>query len=337
MKKFFTFVFAAIAALSVNAETVETNLELTGSNLTLPAIYLTGEATFDNYKKWGEVRFFDKEQSEGLDPYELYAEEFPVLHLEFESITENLQLHIKCGDVEKYLELNPEELTYDVPFDTWDWDLSAPITHIGLQAKENDMVAKITKCVLLDEEGEEGMTLYYINNNADGWGVKVNGKAKLLDGNVVFMKKWAQIGGTAWAPAEILGTATSAEYIVKLNDPVPSAFFQVVVDAEKTLYYGLEAGATEWSVKTAEEGYVPNAPSAIQNVRIQYTETPTEGEEEALNFKSVVLHTETGETGIYNTTYVNLTEQVQYNILGQKVAANAKGIIIKGGKKYIAK
>lgn len=337
MKKLFTLVFAAMTAMAVNAETVETNLELTGSNLTLPAIYLTGEASFENYKKWGEVRFFDKEQSSGLDPYEIYAEEYPTLHLEFEALSENLQLHIKCGDVEKYLELNPEQLTLDVPFDTWDWDLSAPITHIGLQAKENDMFAQIKKCVLLDEEGEDGMTLYYVNNNKDGWGVKVNGKAKLLDGKVTFMKKWAQLGGTAWAPADILGAATSAEYIVKLNDPVPSGFFQVVVDAQKTLYYTLEAGATEWSVATAEAGYVPSEPSVIQNVRIQYTEAPTEGEEESLNIKSVVLRTESGASGIYNTTYTNISEQATYNLAGQKVGADVKGIIVKGGKKIFVK
>lgn len=355
MKKLFTFVIAAMAMLSANAETVTTNhnLELTGSNIKLPTVYLTGEAVFSEFKNWGEVRFFDKEQSSGYDAYEIYAEDYPVLHLEFESLTEDLQIHIKCGSVEKYQELTPDQLVYDIKFDQYSMDLSNPITHLGLQKRNVTVTAeaKIKKCVLLDEDEEEALTLYYVNNNSGGWGVKLTGTAKCLSGKVSFIGNWGQLGGEAWAPADILKDATYAKYTFTFTNPVQAAEvvdkddkplnFQVVSTADKARYHTIEPGSTQFVLETNpdEKAYAPHNPAAIQKMTLQIGGSgavfPTDVNEcPYLEIKSVVLTVETVETGITTVKSYDITDRI-FNIAGQQVGNNTKGLVIVNGKKVI--
>lgn len=343
MKKFFALVAFAFATLTASAA-VDTQLELTGSNLQLPTLLLTGEAEFQNYRKWGEVTFFPSDQE--ADAYEIYPEDTPTLHMEFEEFSENLQLKV-VGDADKYYGLDGAETVFDVDLTQWGFEV---ISQISLQAKENDITVKIKKCVLVNEDGEE-FPLCYKNLNASGWGVKVVGSAKCLSGKVFFIGNWGQVGGEAWAPADVLAGATYAKYTVTLNEPLEAVDivdangepikYQFVCDADRTTYHTIDPGTTVFELESAPEGYCPNTPEIISKARIQLggsgaTFPESKSECPYLNFKSVVLTVEKDVNGVKTVMTYDLTDQI-FNVAGQRVSENAKGLVIKNGKKYVVK
>lgn len=342
MKRVFTLMAIMLAMLSANAQTVERDLELVGSNLNLPPKYITGRAEFQQFQKWGEVLFFDKEQSDGktTSAYEIYSDEWPTLHLEFETLLPNIQLHIR-GDVDKYVQLDPESLTFDVNLAELGLDPSMPISLIALQSTEKQTeTVIITKCVLVNEGGEE-MPLYYSVNNSGGWGVKIVGEAKLLSGKVEFLADaWAQLGGKDWCPAE-LADCTNAIWTIELNEPVATDQLQLIIDAEKTFYLGefIQPGATtlrfDVNAYHAESSYSPESVKAIQQLRVQVkAKLP---EPVFLNVKSVKLTMEGVADGITEVKVPNNSSAPIYNLSGQRVKTPTKGIYIQNGKKFLVK
>lgn len=346
MKKFFALVAFAFATLTASAA-VDTQLELTGSNLQLPTVLITGEAEFQNFKAWGEVTFFPADQE--ADAYEIYPEDTPTLHLEFDEFAENLQLKVlNESGTDKYFGLDGAETVFDVDLTQWGFDV---ISRISLQSKTvQDNPIKIKKCVLVNEDGEE-FPLCYKNLNASGWGVKVVGSAKCLSGKVFFVGNWGQVGGEAWAPADVLAGATYAKYTVTLNEPLEAVDivdangepikFQFVCDADRTTYHTIDPGTTVFELESAPEGYCPNTPEMISKARIQLGGSQAVFPEDKnecpyLNFKSVVLTVEKDLDGIKVVETYDLTDRI-FNIAGQLVNENTKGIVIKNGKKYVVK
>lgn len=341
MKKIFTLMAIMLSVLTANADNVTMDMELTGSNLTLPPTYLTGRAEFQNFKTWGEVTFFDKEQTSGKDPYEIYMEEWPILHLEFESITENLQMKFS-GDTDKYWGFDDVSvLTYDIELAQTGLDFDTPIYHIGLQSKANQTeTVVIKKCCLVNGDGEE-LPLYYINNGNGGWGVKVVGDARLLSGKVEFnANSWAQLGGAPWCPEE-LKTASNAIWTIEFSEPVATDQLQVIIDADKTYYLSefIQPGATSISYDVnayhAESAYSPELASSISQFRIQVKAKLEESV--FLNIKSVKLTLEGDLAGINTVTKDVNGDAPIYNLSGQRVNTLTKGIYIQNGRKFMVK
>lgn len=343
MKKIFTLIAIFMAALSANADNVTTELELVGSNLTLPPKYMTGRAEFQQFQKWGEVMFFDKEQSDGktTSPYEIYQEEWQTLHVAFEALLPDLQFHIK-GDVDKYLPIEDTSvLTYDINLAETGLDPDSPISLFALQSKEKQTETAIIKeCYLTNGNGDK-MYLYYSVNNSGGWGVKIVGEGKLLSGKVVFnADSWAQLGGADWAP-EALKNATNAIWTIELAEPVATDQLQLIIDADKTYYLGefIQPGATtlkyDANAYHAESTYSPELASSITSMRIQ-----VKGKLESdvtLNIKSVTLTLEGVSTGINTVKVTNNANAPIYNLSGQRVDNPTKGIYIQNGHKFIIK
>lgn len=345
MKKIFTLLAVMLTALTASADNVTTDLELVGSNLTLPPKYITGRAEFQNFQKWGEVMFFDKEQSDGktTSPYEIYMEEWPILHVEFEKLVPNVQFHFQ-GDAAKYLPIeDPEVLTYDVDIRERGLDFDTPVTLIALQSTEKQEEAVIIKeCYLTNEDGDK-MYLYYSVNNSGGWGVKIVGESKLLSGKVEFMAEtWAQLGGAGWAPADLLKNATNAIWTIELADAVATDQLQLIIDADKTYYLGefIQPGATtlvyDANAYHAESAYSPELASTITSLRIQVKGKLDEPV--YLNVKSVTLTVEGVSTGI-NTAKAAAADSnaTIYNMSGQRVTTLTKGLYIQNGRKFVVK
>lgn len=346
MKKFFALVAFVCTALTASAATNDTQLELAGSNIATPTLLLTGEAEFQNFRKWGEVTLFPADQEP--DAYEIYVEDTPTLHMEFTEFSDNIQLRIHSGDVDKYYGLDGAETVFDI--DLTQWEFEDAITQISIQATENDINLKIKKCVLVDEDGEE-YPLCYKNLNSGGWGVKVVGTAKCLNGKVSFLKNWGQVGGAIWAPAEALENATYAKYTVTFAEPLEAVDivdtngeplkYQFVCDADRTTYHTIDFGSTVFELESAPTGYCPNTPSIISNARLQLGGSGAVFPEDKnecpyINFKSVVLTVEKDADGIKVVETYDLTDRI-FNTAGQLVNENAKGIVIKNGKKYLNK
>ena len=356
MKKVFTLFVLFVAAMAVNAATIEKDLELAGSNVTLPPVYVTGRAEFQNYKRWGEVKFFDVQQSTGADPYEVYPDEWPVLHLEFEKLVDNMQIHVMSDLGEKYFNLDATQTSFDIDLVEANLVVDGPISYIGLQSKENQTEnVVITKCVLTTTDGDDELPLYYVNNNSSGWGVKVVGEAKCLSGKVDFLKRYAFLGGTSWCNASDLADATNVIYTITFNEPVPSDNYQVIIknDESKEYYYDgfIGTGTTVVTLNLKEiiesrPTYSPAAPNKISEVKIQMK--AIEGDVnavsgdyvETLDVKSVKLTVEK-EGAVDGISMVNTSAEKKdgaiYNIAGQRVTKANNGIFIQNGRKYIAK
>ena len=356
MKKVFTLLMLFVA-MAANAVTIEKDLELVGSNVTLPPVYVTGRAEFQSFKRWGEVKFFDVQQSTGADPYEIYYDEWPVLHLEFEKLLDNVQIHIKGDNGDKYIGLDASQTVFDIDFAEAGVAVEdGPITYVGLQSTEvQDESVVITKCVLTTEGGDDELPLYYVNNNSGGWGVKVVGEAKCLSGKVDFLKRYAQLGGAAWCNADDLADATNVIYTITLNESVPSDNFQVIIknDEAKEYYYDdlIVNGQTVVTINLKDiienrPAYSPVAPNKISDVRIQMKAIDGDVNAnagdyvETLDVKSVKLTVEK-EGSVDGISMVNTSAEKKdgaiYNIAGQRVTKANNGIFIQNGRKYIAK
>lgn len=356
MKKVFTLFVLFVAAMAVNAATIEKDLELAGSNVTLPPVYVTGRAEFQNYKKWGEVKLFDLQQSTGADPYEIYIDEWPVLHLEFEKLVDNMQIKVTDDSGYKYVQLDATETVFDINFAEAGVSTDGPITYIGLQSTEAQTESVIiTKCALMTDDASDELPLYYVNNNSGGWGVKVVGDLKCLSGNVDFLKRYAYIGGSTWCNSSDLADATNVIYTITLNEPVPSDNFQVIIknDESKEFYYNdyITRGSTVVTINLkdiidANPTYSPVAPDKISEVKIQMK--AIEGDVnavagdyvETLNVKSVKMKVEkegsVNGINIVKTSAGNEDAPI-YNIAGQCVRKANKGIFIQNGRKFIVK
>lgn len=360
MKKLFTLLAIFMAAMSASAETVEQDLELVGSQITLPPTYFTGKADFQNFKKYGEVTLYDRDQTEdGKGANEFSTDDWQTLHLEFESLPEDVQIKFNTSDdnaTAKYRALDNTQspLTYDIALNELGYDEGSVLTHIGIMstAVQSDPVV-ITKACLVNADGDE-LPLYYVNLGNGGWGVKIVGSSKLLSGTVEFLKRYAQLGGDAWCPKDLLANATNASWTITLNEGLPSEYYQLIVTDKggKDYYYDelSPKGATviTYDVNAqlqARPTYAPATPSDVSKVRLQmkaidgdvnkdpgaYTET--------IDVNSVKLKVDGVSTGI-NSTKINTASRNDapiYNLSGQRVAKPAKGIYIQNGHKFIVK
>lgn len=297
MKKLFTLLAVFIAALSANADTVEKDLELVGSNITLPAISYTGNAEFQNFKKYGEVTLYDKNQTDdGKGSYKISTSEWKTLHLEFESMPKDIQVKFNISNDDKDakyrgLDNTISPLSFDFDLSKLGYNEGAALTHIGIMsnAVQTDPVV-ITKACLVDANGAE-LALYYNG----GWGVKIVSTSKLLSGKVVFLKQYAQLGGEAWCPKDELADATNATWTITLNEALPSDQYQIIVTNQngKDYYYNNLSlkGATTITYDVAAQlksrpGYAPATPADVKKVRLQTKQGATE---ETVDVKSVKL------------------------------------------------
>lgn len=360
MKKLFTLLAIFMAAMSASAESVEQDLELIGNQITLPPTYFTGKAEFQNFKKYGEVTLYDREQTEdGKGSCEFSTDDWQTLHLEFESLPESVQVKFNTSDdnsTAQYRQLDNTQspLAYDISLNELGYDEGSVLTHIGIMATaaQTDPVV-ITKACLVNADGDE-LPLYYINLGSGNWGVKIVGASKLLSGTVEFLKRYAQLGGEAWCPKDLLANATNASWTITLNEGLPSEYYQLIVTDKggKDYYYDelSPKGATVITYDVAallqsRPSYALARPADVGKVRLQmkaiegdvnkdegaYTET--------IDVKSVKLKVDGVSTRI-NSTKINTALRMDapiYNLSGQRVAKPSKGIYIQNGHKFIAK
>ncbi|GEM_PF-2322367 len=201
------------------------------------------------------------------------------------------------------------------------------INKIGLQACNIPDVGKveIIACNLIDKDGKRKQTNYEMPQS---WSAEV--VTPVTSGVIKYVKdKWGSVACQGVEGKEV------EKIVLTTNAPIPAVLINLVVTtSEKTMYKGLPAGETTYTVDLTQDCA---SGETIKEIVLQYAgENPAEELPLVLDVASVTAYVKGGSTSISSVnTDANATVDAVYNLAGQRVADNAKGILIKNGKKII--
>ena len=310
MKKLFTLIVAAFMAVSVNAQT-ETPLAL-GGGWNAGFAYDADVYDFTVSNKWAAVEFACNVNSADYPKYILEFEEplpanFSVIYSWKASADAEDKANTEYGRAVGDGATKKFELYFDQKH---------PYI-VGVSVFHNDDVKanlKVKKMTLVAADGTEKK----IKPSIAGWAGTDNTVA--YKGVVSFDTQWQQL--------EIKGLKGKSNVTVKvkLAEPTPNVHMCVAYEDEPADYP--QFNGNEEITFTTKEGRV------IKTVGIQYTD------KEKLPAQVSVL----GAWLIGTTTGISKVENLKvaqddkcFNLAGQQVGKNYKGIVIKNGKKVIVK
>lgn len=305
MRKFL-LLLACIATMTASAQT---DLPLTGNGATLKVFYPSLSPLEVNFTTaWGNGVNLVANFTEGLS-----VENYPKCTITLDEITtegSNMGITIKHSDG-----------TSDTPVSTtaangtYTYELTGTaMKSILFRSRNGVQHAVIEKFALIDNEGNEVETQMAIVDNATTPEVATSGV-------IAFSWNWAELGGANWVvPFE---EGQKLVYNLTFNEPVVGATFQAKAtfsDGTGDKYLEIPADATEFE-------YTVTNP-AVTSVSIQCKDKT-----KTLAIASATVTVKSTSTAITNVA--DAQNDVIYNLAGQRVSANAKGIVIKNGKKYV--
>ena len=160
-------------------------------------------------------------------------------------------------------------------------------------------------------------------------GVATNGNIVLTEvegATVIPANTGVMISGTAGQTYQFVPTATTAEWTSNTNEFIATSLNPTPADLSSTTYYGLSASelkfikiGSSFTGFSANKAYIKGSTSTTSTA------------------KSLSVTFGDDATAIENIEVSAPANVAVYNLSGQKVDNNYKGIIIKNGKKYLNK
>lgn len=309
MKKLFTLIVAAFMAVSVNAQT-ETPLALGGG-------YNAGFAgdadvyDFTISKQWGAAEF----------ACNVNSADYPKYILEFEDpLPANFQVNYTwktSADAEgeatpAYGRAKGDGVTNK--FELY-FDKAHPyIVGVGVQhTDDKEANLKVKKMILVAADDSEKK----IDASFTGWAGTDN--TVVYKGVVSFDKLYQQLA--------INGLAGKSNVTVKVKLAEPTSNVQMCVDYEDDSHEYPSFNGNDVVTFTTKEGV------AIQNVGIQYIDQENPAKVSVLG--AWLVDTPTGISKVENLEVAQ--DGKSFNLAGQQVGKNYKGVVIKNGKKMVIK
>lgn len=310
MKKLFTLIVAAFMAVSVNAQT-ETPLVLGGDW----NAGFAGDADVYDFtinKQYGAAEFACNVNSADYPKYILEFEDplpanFQVNYTWKTSADAEGEATPAYGRAKGDGVKNKFELFFD--------QAHPYIVGVGVQhTDDKEANLKVKKMILVAADGTEKK----INATFTGWAGTDN--TATYKGVVSFDELYQQLA--------INGLDGKSNVIVKVKLAEPTPNVQMCVDYEDDSHEYPSFNGTDEVTFTTKEGV------AIQNVGIQYID-PENNPAKVSVLGAWLVDTPTGISKVENLKVAQ--DGKSFNLAGQQVGKNYKGVVIKNGKKMVIK
>ena len=353
MKKLFTLIAAALMAVGVNAQT-EQNLFFGGAGTNATIKTHDGSNLPELFKctgKYGAINLLGGKPSISGDEYK----GLKVVFSDFKAVGEdgvNIIVGVKASDYSTSYKCDPIQY--------------AGLSGDGEMVVTFDEAFKGKNIDLLDFQGlapgvEVSLKKVYLIKNDDtleevpfsisfGWNKSVVGKAAYADPIIVFPGQYSLITVSTDENGTLatfdVNSGEKQEYIVEFEEPTTAGLNlgcntdvkdeTVTWDAKIALYFAVEPGSTKASCVISKENVLAKTDKATKviNVFLQNTDSKAQ----TVKIKSIKRIISSTTTGISKVENLKVAQDGKcFNLAGQQVGKNYKGVVIKNGKKMVIK
>ena len=353
MKKLFTLIAAALMAVGVNAQT-EQNLFFCGAGTNATIKTHDGSNLPELFKctgKYGAINLLGGKPSISGDEYK----GLKVVFSDFKAVGED---GVKIIVVVKASDYSTSYKCYPIQY--------AGLSGDGEMVVTFDEAFKGKNIDLLDFQGlapgvEVSLKKVYLIKNDDsleevplaiswGWTKSIVGKTAYADPTIVFPSQWSLITVSTDEAGTLatydVNSDEKQEYIVEFEEPTTAGLNlgcntdvkdeTVTWDAKIALYFAVEPGSTKASCVISKENVLAKTDKATKviNVFLQNTDSKAQ----TVKIKSIKRIISSTTTGISKVENLKVAQDGKcFNLAGQQVGKNYKGVVIKNGKKMVIK
>ena len=352
MKKLFTLIVAAFMAVSVNAQT-EQNLFFGGAGTNATIKTHDGSSIpelFTCTQKYGAINLLGGKPSISGDEYK----GLKVVFSDLKAVGDkgvNIKVGVKKSDYNTSYECDPEQyaglsgegemvVTFDAAFKGKNIDL------LDLQGLAPGVEVSLKKVYLIKNDDSQEEVSFAISW---GWNKSVVGKAAYADPIIVFPSLWSMITVSTDENGTLatfdVNSGEKQEYIVEFEEPTTAGLNlgcntdvkdeTVTWDAKIALYFPVEPGSSKASCVISKDNVLAKTDKATKVISVFLQNTDSNAQ--TVKIKSIKRVTTTA-TGISKVENLEVAKDGKsFNLAGQQVGKNYKGIVIKNGKKMVIK
>ena len=352
MKKLLTLVAAAFMAVSVFAQT-EQNLFFGGAGTNATIKTHDGFSLpelFTCTQEYGAINLLGGKPSISGDEYK----GLKVFFFDLKAVgDEGVRIHVGVKksdystsygcDPEQYKDLSGDgvmDVTFIRAFKGKNIDL------LDLQGLAPGVEVRLEKVYLIkNDDSLEEVPL----SISFGWNKSIKGKAAYADPTIVFPGQWSLITVSTDEAGTLatfdVNSGEKQEYIVEFEEPTTAGLNlgcntdvkdeTVSWDAKIALYFPVEPGSSKASCVISKDNVLAKTDKATKviNVFLQNTDSKAQ----TVKIKSIKRVTTTA-TGISKVENLKVAQDGKsFNLAGQQVGKNYKGVVIKNGKKMVIK
>lgn len=326
MKKLFLLIVCAVLGISANARElsiycsaqgdIKASWGFTPYDINVP-IKLRTTTNYGNYKFWSKNKLAEQPYKEVVFEYD-------------QCVKMQISIHYVGDDnnTKTYVTIPEDKTEFSVPIA--EGRVPDEISVMGLgpvpPAKQGGSIINLTNAKLIAEDGTEVYPEEGDIKEANGyyWGYEI------LSANVFITAGWAQIGGAGWAPnMSDIDPSKPLTYHVELNEPsnLQLAFVVKYNDGTADTQQYMPEGESSMTITVDDPSTVSYA-----FLRVQQDDA-----DDYVNVKSI-YYDDTATTGIEGIkTNDKTNDGAIYNLSGQRVSSDYKGVVIINNKKYIRK
>lgn len=352
MKKLFTLIAAAMMAVGANAQTAQ-NLFFGGAGTNATIKTHDGSSLpelFTCTQKYGAINLLGGKKSISGDEYK----GLKVVFSDFQAVGKegvNIIVGVKAADYSTSYKCDPiqyaglsgdgeMEVTFDAAFKGKNIDL------LDLQGLAPGVEVSLKKVYLIKNDDSQEEVPFSISF---GWNKSVVGKAAYADPIIVFPGQYSLITVSTDENGTLatfdVNSDSKQKYIVEFEEPTTAGLNlgcntdvkdeTVTWDAKIALYFPVEPGSSVASFEISKEKVLAatNKATKVVSVFLQNTDSNAQ----TVKIKSIKRVTTTA-TGISKVENLKVAQDGKcFNLAGQQVGKNYKGIVIKNGKKMVIK
>lgn len=352
MKKLFTLIVAAFMAVSVNAQT-EQNLFFGGAVTNATIKTHDGSSLpelFTCTNEYGAINLLGGKPSISGDEYK----GLKVIFSNLKAVGDkgvNIKVGVKKSDYNTSYECDPEQyaglsgegemvVTFDEAFKGKNIDL------LDIQGLAPGVEVSLKKVYLIKNDDSQEEVSFAISW---GWNKSVVGKAAYADPIIVFPSLWSMITVSTDENGTLatfdVNSGEKQEYIVEFEEPTTAGLNlgcntdvkdeTVTWDAKIALYFPVEPGSSKASCVISKDNVLAKTDKATKVISVFLQNTDSNAQ--TVKIKSIKRVTTTA-TGISKVENLEVAKDGKsFNLAGQQVGKNYKGIVIKNGKKMVIK
>ena len=353
MKKLFTLIVAAFMAVSVNAQT-EQNLFFGGAGTNATIKTHDGSSLpelFTCTGKYGAINLLGGKPSISGDEYK----GLKVVFSDFKAVGEdgvNIIVGVKAPDYSTTYKCDPIQyaglsgngemvVTFNETFKGKNIDL------LDLQGLAPGVEVSLKKVYLIKNDDSLEEVPFSISF---GWNKSIVGKAAYADPIIVFPGQYSLITVSTDENGTLatfdVNSGEKQEYIVEFEEPTTAGLNlgcntdvkdeTVTWDAKIALYFPVEPGSSKASCVISKENVLAKTDKATKviNVFLQNTDSKAQ----TVKIKSIKRIISSATTAISKIENLKVAQNGKcFNLAGQQVGKNYKGVVIKNGKKMVIK
>lgn len=352
MKKLFTLIVAAFMAVSVNAQT-EQNLFFGGAGTNATIKTHDGSSLpelFTCTNEYGAINLLGGKPSISGDEYK----GLKVIFSNLKAVGDkgvNIKVGVKKSDYNTSYECDPEQyaglsgegemvVTFDEAFKGKNIDL------LDIQGLAPGVEVSLKKVYLIKNDDSQEEVSFAISW---GWNKSVVGKAAYADPIIVFPSLWSMITVSTDENGTLatfdVNSGEKQEYIVEFEEPTTAGLNlgcntdvkdeTVTWDAKIALYFPVEPGSSKASCVISKDNVLAKTDKATKVISVFLQNTDSNAQTVKIKSIKRVTTTATGISKVENLEEAK--DGKSFNLAGQQVGKNYKGVVIKNGKKMVIK